>query len=74
MSVQMVKCAICLFASLPTAFVHPLDFFISSSRSFVLLRSRDGYEGINLLRTILSMKSATSHKIYRRTRFGAHDD
>lgn len=45
--VQMVKCAIGLFASVPTTFVHALNFFISSTRSFVLLRTRNGNERVH---------------------------
>lgn len=37
--VQVVKSAVRLFASIPAAFVHSLNFFISSSRALVLLRA-----------------------------------
>jgi len=42
MGVQVVQRAICLLAPVPTALVHALNFFISSSRSLVLLGARNG--------------------------------
>lgn len=48
MSIEMVQCAVCLFASIPTTLVHTLDFLVSSSRSLVLLRTGNGNEGVDL--------------------------
>lgn len=64
-SIQMIKRAIRLFATVPPTLVHAFNFFISSPRSLVLLGSRNRDKGVDLLRTILSMKSATSHKSIR---------
>ena len=47
--VQMVQGAISFFAPIPTTFVHPLNFFISSAWSFVLLCTRYRNEGVDLL-------------------------
>lgn len=46
--VQVVERAVSLFATVPTTLVHPLNLFIASSRSLVLLCARDGHERINL--------------------------
>lgn len=51
----MIEGTISLFAAVPAALIHPLDFFVASSRSLVLLRSRNWYKRVNLLSTILSM-------------------
>jgi hypothetical protein len=41
MRIQVVQRPVRLLASVPTALIHPLNFFIASSRSLVLLRSRN---------------------------------
>lgn len=48
MRIQMVQSAICLFAPIPTTFVHSLNFFISSTRALVLLRTWDWDKGVDL--------------------------
>ena len=48
MRVQVIESAVGLFAAIPAALVHALDFFISSSRSFVLLRTRNRNERVDL--------------------------
>ena len=48
--VEMVQCSVCLFATIPATFVHSLNLLVSSSRSFVLLRTGDWHEGVNLCR------------------------
>lgn len=44
----MIERAISLFAAIPPALVHALDFFVTTTRAFVLLRTRNRNEGINL--------------------------
>jgi len=39
--VQVVQRSVRLFATVPAALVHALDFFIASARSLVLLCARD---------------------------------
>lgn len=39
--IQVIESTIGLFASVPAALVHALDFFVSSTRSLVLLRAWD---------------------------------
>ena len=46
--VQMIECSISFLASLMPAFVHALDFFVPTTGTFVLLRSRNGNKGIHL--------------------------
>lgn len=48
MSIEVVQCAICFFATVPSALVHSLDFFISSSRSLVLLSTRNWNKRVDL--------------------------
>ena len=45
--IQVVKRSVRLFASIPAALVHALDFFISATRSLMLLRTRDGHERVD---------------------------
>ena len=45
--VQVVQSAIRLFTTVPAAFVHALNFFISSTWSLVLLCARNGDKGID---------------------------
>jgi hypothetical protein len=45
--IQVVKGSIGLLATLPAALVHALDFFIASSGTLVLLRTRDWHERID---------------------------
>ena len=47
-SVKMVQSAIRLLATVPSALVHALDFFISSAGTLVLLGAWNGDEGVNL--------------------------
>lgn len=46
--VQMVERAVCLFAPIPPALVHSLDFFIATTWALVLLSTRDRDEGVDL--------------------------
>jgi hypothetical protein len=48
MSIKVVQCAVGLFTAIPTALVHSLNLFVSSSRSLMLLRTRNGHERVNL--------------------------
>jgi hypothetical protein len=57
----MVQCAISLLAAVPTALVHALDFFVTSSRTLVLLGTRDRDERINL-RKVMLLKLAALQK------------
>lgn len=58
MGIEMVQCAICLLASVPSALVHPLDLFVSATRTLVLLSTGDWDEGVDLDRRIKSAKHA----------------
>ena len=53
MGIQMIQCAISLLAAVPTTLVHALDFFVTSSRTLVLLGTRDRDERINLPNVVL---------------------
>lgn len=57
MGIEMIQSAICLFTSIPSTFVHALDFFVSSSGSLVLLCTRNWNEGIDLSWTRSSWSS-----------------
>jgi len=48
MSIEMVQGAVSLFAAIPTALIHTLDFFVTSAGALVLLSTRNGDEGVNL--------------------------
>ena len=45
--VEMVQRAIGLFASVPAAFVHALDFLVAPARALVLLRAGDGNKRVD---------------------------
>lgn len=45
--IQMVQRAICLFTTIPSALVHALNLFISSTRTLVLLRTRNRNKRVN---------------------------
>lgn len=49
MCVEMVESPIRFLAALPSAFVHALNFFITSPRAFMLLRAGYRNEGVNVL-------------------------
>lgn len=46
--VEMVQSAVGLFAAVPAALVHALNFFISAARSLVLLCARNRDERVDL--------------------------
>lgn len=48
MRIQMIQGSVRLLTSLPPAFVHSLDFFITATWALVLLGTRDRDEGIDL--------------------------
>lgn len=48
MCVQVVERAVCLFAPVPPALVHSLDFFVPTAWPLVLLSTRNGDEGVDL--------------------------
>jgi hypothetical protein len=47
-SIQVIQGAIGLFAAIPAALVHSLNFLVSTTRSLVLLRARNRNKGVNL--------------------------
>lgn len=47
MRIEVVESTICLFATIPSALVHPLNLFIAPSWPLVLLRAWDRYEGVD---------------------------
>jgi hypothetical protein len=51
--IEMVQSAVGLLASVPAALVHALNLLVTSSRAFVLLRSRDGDKGVDLAGALL---------------------
>ena len=59
----MVQCAIGLFAPLPPAFVHALDFFVTATGALVLLRARDGDERI-YLRQRMRILHVTKYRLW----------
>ena len=57
MRIQMIQRAVRLLASLPSTLVHSFDLFISTTWALVLLRARDGNEGVHLgqrMRTLIA--------------------
>lgn len=48
MRIQVIKSTIRFLTTLVPAFVHALDFFISTTRSFMLLRSWNRNERVHL--------------------------
>ena len=55
--IQMVQGAVSLFTTIPSAFVHPLDLFVSPSRTLVLLRARNRDERIYCREWMPALKS-----------------
>ena len=54
MRIQMIQCTIGLFAILMSAFVHAFNLFVSTTRTFCLLRARNGHKRVNLLTAKIS--------------------
>ena len=54
--VQVVERAIRLFAAVPTALVHALDFFVASSRSLVLLRAWNRDKRVNRRQRVTALR------------------
>jgi hypothetical protein len=52
-SIQMIKCSVGLLAAIPSALVHALNFFITSPRTLVLLRTGNRDERVNLGERVL---------------------
>lgn len=52
--VQVVECAVCLLAAIPAALIHTLDFFISTTRTLMLLGARNWNKAVNLIVTQLA--------------------
>lgn len=50
MCIQVVQCAIGLFAAIPTALVHPLNFFITATWALMLLRTGNRDKRVYLIR------------------------
>ena len=46
--IQVIQGSVGLLATLPPAFVHALDFFVATTRTLVLLRTRDRDKRIHL--------------------------
>lgn len=44
----MIQRSICLFATIPTAFIHSFDLFVTSPGAFMLLGAGNRNERINL--------------------------
>lgn len=51
--IEMVQGTISLLTAIPTALVHTLDFFVASTRTFVLLGTRNRNEGVDLRQLML---------------------
>lgn len=48
MGIQVVECTIGFLATIPSALVHALNFFIATARTLMLLRTRNGDKGVDL--------------------------
>ena len=48
MCIQVVQCAISLFAAIPSTFVHPFNLFVTTAGAFMLLGTGDGDERVDL--------------------------
>ena len=71
MRIKMVQSPVRFLTSLPTAFVHALDLFVTAAGSLVLLRTRNGHEGVNLgrsVRTLFKRTLSREIKIVRKGR------
>ena len=52
MRVQMIKRAVCLLATVPSTFVHSLNFFVAATWALVLLSTRNRDEGVDLRKRV----------------------
>ncbi len=69
MRIKMIQCTICLLASLPPAFIHPLNLFIAAARALVLLSTGNGDEGVDLrqrVRILSVAKYNARHRVRKR--------
>lgn len=60
-SVQVVQCTIGFFTAIPSTLVHALNLLVSSPRSFVLLRTWNGNEGVNLRKLVMLISQAAGN-------------
>ena len=58
--VQVIQCAIRLFTSLPSTFVHSLNFFVAAARALVLLSAWNGNEGVDLRERVRILRGTKS--------------
>jgi hypothetical protein len=59
MGIQVIKSSVGLLAPVPATLVHALDFFITTTRSLVLLRARDWNERVDLLGKVANISRLT---------------
>lgn len=63
--IQMVQRAICFLAAIPSAFVHPLDLFVTSPRSLVLLRAGNRHERVDRRKRMAALRDVSdSHGLH----------
>ena len=46
--IKMIQGTVSLLTAIPSTFIHALNFFVTSSRTLVLLGAGNGYERVNL--------------------------
>lgn len=67
--IEMVQSAVGLFATVPATLIHALDLLVTSSRTLVLLCTRDGHERVNLLKIKFALANARRSFITYSTSF-----
>ena len=55
--VQMIECPVRFLAALPATLVHALDFFITATRTLVLLGTGNGNEGVDLRERVRTLRA-----------------
>ena len=66
MRIQMVKCAIGLFTSLPPTFIHSFNLFISTTWALVLLGAGNRDERVNLRKRVRRLFEETKYYGWQR--------
>lgn len=65
--VQMIESAVRFLAAIPSAFVHALDFFVSSSGSFVLLCAWNRHKRVHSGQRMPALGKYVSTRVYSHT-------
>lgn len=68
--VQVVECAVSLFAAVPATLVHALDLLVATSGALMLLSTRDGDKRVDLSKIAL----VNNNQVFRLSHFAQNTE